>query len=111
MAVRSADETFSKLTLIDGKDAIAPSLEVECLVDCTRNTESAPSCNAEDTCFNQDSGYEGSIQLFGFEPGVHYPLIEGRLYFSCHPDDEFTLAAIQRDKSLFYFSSNVPGTP
>jgi hypothetical protein len=44
-----------------------------------------------------------------FEDGVHYPLIQDRLYFSQHPDDAYTFERIHADKRLFYFSSTFPG--
>jgi hypothetical protein len=44
-----------------------------------------------------------------FEEGVHYPLIPGRLYFSAHPDEEYTRQCIKYGQRLFYFSSYFPG--
>jgi hypothetical protein len=44
-----------------------------------------------------------------FEEGVHYPLIEGRLYFTEHTDEAYTMDRIGLDKFLFYFSSSIPG--
>ncbi len=33
-------------------------------------------------------------KVFGFDFRVHYSLIEGRLYSSCHQDDAYTLEAM-----------------
>jgi hypothetical protein len=64
------------------------------------------------------SGYEGNDVaalpedwMQQFEEGVHYPLIPGRLYFSSHPNEEFTRHCIKYGQRLFYFSSYFPGTP
>ena len=44
-----------------------------------------------------------------WEEGVHYTLIRGRLYFSTHIDDDYTLSVIAKHTQLFYFSSGLPG--
>ncbi len=105
--VRSADDALSRLMMIEGKDMIAPDLEEShSLEHNTRAKASKP--DALLPYFKEDASCD-ICEFFGFEFGVHYPLIEGRLYFSCHHDDAYTLEAIQRDESLFYFSSSVPG--
>jgi hypothetical protein len=114
--VSSADDVRRHLQLADICDTPAPFLEFASSNDCGGDPGRASSSSRESLgCptltldSDQGEGSSSRTELFGFEYGVHYTLIEGRLYFSCHPDDAYTADVIQRDKSLFYFSSNIPG--
>ncbi len=85
----------------------------------TRNSELAPvyedetSTHLPEGRHGQQNGDADSdddaVQLFAFELGTHYPLIQGILYFSWHPDEAYTAKAIKNNKRLFYFSSIFPG--
>lgn len=42
--------------------------------------------------------------------GAEYELIPGRLYFSAHPNEDFTQEIIVKNHNNYYFSSDLPGT-
>ncbi len=112
--VHSVTDTIMQLMLIRGNDSAPPDLE-DRFHDGNNNADAAASTHSakaadpslQDSDDPQDAGSSG---LFRFEYGVHYALIESRLYFSFHPDNMYTMSRIQADKSLFYFSSSVPGS-
>jgi hypothetical protein len=112
----SASEALMQLMLIRGNDRSAPPDQEEPAAHGSKDTDAGASARKADSLSrpdcdetqSQDSGSD-FYELFSFEYGVHYALLEGRLYFSFHPDEAFTVTAIQRDKSLFYFSSSIPG--
>lgn len=41
--------------------------------------------------------------------GEVYPLIDGRLFFTAHPDDTYTLQVISMNPGAFFFSNDLPG--
>jgi hypothetical protein len=102
-----------ELMSISGENTVPPNLEE---AD-TRNSGPAswhkkdrglPGCQVAQS--NDANSVDETVEILAFELGVHYPLVEGRLYFSFHPDEAYTCEAINLDRSLFYFSSNFPGT-
>jgi hypothetical protein len=93
-----------KLELTDKTDAIIENVDLGDIGK-AKCKDCAPLASPHCTKDPRSS----ELPLFGFEPGVHFPLMHGRLYFSCHADEAYTLEAIRRDKSLFYFSSTIPG--
>jgi hypothetical protein len=44
-----------------------------------------------------------------FVTGAHYCLIPGRLFFTAHPDEDYTIREIGSNRRTFYFSSLLPG--
>lgn len=48
--------------------------------------------------------------VYQWNEGTAYELIRGRFYFSAHPSDKFTMAAIRHFPRRYYFSNDLPGT-
>jgi hypothetical protein len=82
---------------------VPPNLEE---ADTSNSAPGLPDCLVAQS---NDAISGDTLEILAFEVGVHYPLVEGRLYFSCHPDEAYTCEAINRDRFLFYLSSIFPG--
>ncbi len=74
---------------------------------CVEGPENDPTDHRSSGDESESSSSEDWMQQF--EIGVHYPLIPGRLYFSCHSNERYTREAIESERRLFYFSSHLPG--
>ncbi len=102
---------LSEMMSIRGENTVPPNLE-----EADTSNSSPASGHKEDpglpgchVAQSNDAKSSETVEMLAFQFGVHYPLVEGRLYFSCHPDEAYTREAINRDRGLFYFSSSFPG--